>query len=166
MFYVDGAHNSAVNARRSGLMATSAHTPAPTRDDPEQGIIACCDVELSRVLYWREGSEHNFRSVEFDIWAADTDERVAITKFVDTAEDYAKYLNEIIDAGDATTDEIERAVVLLERLTRVYQAQIIVLRAEARKIVRVNIFRRQRRVAMRGGYRPSSRKSLSQTASV
>lgn len=147
-------------------MATSAQTPDPTRDSPEEGVIAYSGVELSRVLYWREGSEHNFRSVEFDIWAADTDQRMAISKFVDTAEDYATYLNEIVDAGDATQDEVGRALVLLERLTRVYQAQITVLRAEARKIVRLNIFRRQRRVAMRGGYRPSSRKSLSRLQSV
>ncbi len=147
-------------------MATSTHTPAPTRDDPEQGIIGYCRVELSRVLYWREGSEHTFRSVEFDIWAADADKQMAIEKFVDTAEDYATYLREIIDAEDATDDEMERAALLFERLARVYQAQIIVLKDQARKIVRLNIFRRQRRVAMRGGYRPSSRKSLSPPQNV
>ena len=147
-------------------MATSAHTPAPTRDDPERGVIGYRDVELSHVLYWREGSEHNFRSVEFDIWAADTDKRAAIAKFFDTAEDYATYLHEIVEAEDATDDEIERAVVLFERLTRVYQAEVVVLKAELRKIVRLNIFRRQRRVAMRGGYRPSSRKNSSPLQSV
>jgi hypothetical protein len=147
-------------------MATSTHTPAPTRDDPERGIIGYGGVELSGVLYWREGSEHNFRSIEFDIWAADADKRLAIEKFVDTAEDYATYLREIIEAEDATDDEMERAAVLFERLARVYQAQIVILKAEVRKIVRLNIFRRQRRVAMRGGYRPSSRKNLSPLQSV
>jgi hypothetical protein len=147
-------------------MATSMHTPAPTRDCPETGIIGFGSLELSRVLYWREGSEHNFRSIEFDIWAADADKQMAITKFVDTAEDYATYLNEIIDARDATDDEVERAMVLLKRLTRVYQAEIEALNAEVPRIVRLNIFRKPRRVAMRGGYRPSSRKSLSQLQSV
>lgn len=142
-------------------MATSAHTPTPSRDDPERGVIGFCGVELSRVLYWREGSEHNFRSVEFDIWVADADKRVAIEKFVDTAEDYATYLREIIEAEDATDDEMQRAAVLFERLASVYQAQIVILKAKLRKIVRLNIFRRQRRVAMRGGYRPSSQKNLS-----
>lgn len=142
-------------------MATSTHTPAPTRDSPETGIIGFCGSELSRVLYWREGSEHNFRSIEFDIWAADADKQKAITKFVETAEDYATYLGEIIDARDATEDELSRAVALLERLTRVYRVQVAALRAETRRMVRLNIFRRQLRIAMRGGYSPSSRKNLS-----
>lgn len=73
------------------------------------------DVVLSEVAYWRDGRTHVFRSLEFDVLAADDDLHRAVTVFVENAEDLANLIA-ALPREELTPDEAETAIAILTRL--------------------------------------------------
>lgn len=116
------------------------------------------DIVLSEVAYWKEGDQHIFRSVEFDVFAAAPGRDEAVAKFVENAEDYAKYLAELGDEG--SVDEHETATLILRRLADVYRAQLAAAQHEARRLIRLP--RRHSAIHSPSGYWRSPHKKSSE----
>jgi hypothetical protein len=143
----------------------------PREDAPEFGTIRLCGLLVSEVAYWFEDGDHVFRSMEFDLYAADSDRDVAIRKFIDNADDFAEALVDWDSEGSATPEEVGAARTLLSRLTAGYRAVSNKLEAEReereRHLIRVNLRRRRRRgVRVRGWYQRSPLASSSQRQPV
>lgn len=74
------------------------------------------DYQLSDALAWREGDLYVLRSTEFDVMAEDEDFDAAVDTFIARLTDYAIMLYELVETGDATTDEHELFHTLAGRL--------------------------------------------------
>jgi hypothetical protein len=94
-------------------------------------------VVLSKVADLRDGPLHVFRSLDYDVIAADEDKHEAIRTFVANSEDYAGFLSDA--NGDATREDLQLASVILQRLLGGYEA------AADRRARRLKIMRMLRR---------------------
>lgn len=98
----------------------------PTEAQPEVGIVALKvgneSIEISHVEHWVEDSLHIFRSTEFDCVAEAPDEAGAVVVFIETAEDLFRYLDDLVDAGRATDDEVRTLVKLSRRFFEAFEA--------------------------------------------
>jgi hypothetical protein len=89
----------------------------PTEAAPETGHIVLNEVWLSEVEHWvSEDGLHVFRSLEFDCLGEAEDEYEAGRVFVDNATDLFHFLDDLVDARRATTDEIRTMARLSRRL--------------------------------------------------
>ena len=88
----------------SALRDRQTDAPPATAENPHVGSVGCYGVELSKVAYWREDGDHVFRSMEYDVIAADEDFYKAVHAFVRNSIDYARFLSE---AEDRTGTDVE-----------------------------------------------------------
>jgi hypothetical protein len=99
----------------------------PAEAAPERGAvqvkIAGQTVRISEVEHWIEDGIHVFRSVEFDCIAEHEDEGDAVRMFIENAEDLYRYLDDLVDAGRATQDEIRTFAMMGRRFYEIYTAQ-------------------------------------------
>lgn len=79
--------------------------------------------EVAAVEHWYEDGMHHFAATEFDCFAEDPDEYMAACKFVETAEDLVRYLDDLYDAGRATPSEIDALVKLSRRFLDIHDAR-------------------------------------------
>jgi hypothetical protein len=144
-------------------MAAIAETvrESATESNPEVGVIAMGDVTLSEVEYWRDGPLHVFRSTEFDVIAADEDQRAAVLKFVANAEDLADSISDLA-RDEITQHEAEVAIKIMERQRDAYRALNDRINASLRRRRRlVRLLRGRGNDAARPWYRQSSLRTSS-----
>lgn len=98
---------------------TRAEVPAMTADNPHVGSIGWGDIVLSRVAYWREDGDHVFRSLEYDVIAADSDPYRAVHGFVQNSVEYARLLS---SADERTPEDVELANTIMGRLVAILEA--------------------------------------------
>ncbi len=143
------------------MTITAAHSaPVPTADQPEQGGILVAGVHLSDVLYWVEIDEHVFRSTEYDVLAADKDFAGAIAKFIANSEDYAQFIADLSKQDDASREEADVALTLMQRFTEAYREQRDAAQKDARRVIRLP--RKRPGHHAPDGYRRSLHRKLSQ----
>ncbi len=102
-----------------------------TEDAPERGYIVLNEVQLSEVEHWiDEEGLHVFRSTEFDCLGEAEDEYEAGRIFIENAADLFRFLDDLVDARRATSDEI-RTLAKLSR--RFFEASEPALKREEEK---------------------------------
>jgi len=146
------------------MTATAATTSPPTADAPDLGVIGLGGVEISQVAYWVEDGEHVFRSTEYDVIGADLDFNRAVVKFIENSEDYARFIADRFKENDASIDEAEVALTLIQRFAEVYQRQRDSAQEDARRLIRIP--RRRRGARVQGGFRRSRHAKSSQPSPV
>jgi hypothetical protein len=142
------------------MTATVAPNAQPTADKPEIGCISLGGVPLSQVAYWVEDGEHVFRSTEYDVLAAAPDFAGAVVKFIENSEDYAKFIADLFREDEASLEEAEVALTLIQRFAEVYRQQRDAARQEARRLIRIP--RRRPGNVAPDGYRRSPQRKLSE----
>jgi hypothetical protein len=117
--------------------------PSPTEAQPEFGAISVGigvggeTFSISEVEHWVEDGLHMFRSVEFDCFAQHEDEWGAVEAFIQNAEDLFRFLDDLVDAGRATADEVRTLAKLSRRFYEIYNAQRTeILRRKVRLLLR------------------------------
>ncbi len=145
-------------------------TDLPVSESPEEGVLTFHGVEVFPALYWVEDGDHVFRSMEFDLLAADRDQYVAIQKFIEMAEDLAGYYSDLTKAGRATEAEADIALQILSRINEVLQQQLRLaqeqLRASQRRVINVPRRRTGARPAHAGRFVRSRPRSSSAPLAV
>lgn len=107
----------------------------------EPGAWIVHDVVMTEGVHWVDGSNHVFRSTEFDVFAEGDDWDSALQAFGDTLAEYHADLFTLVNSGEATPHEKETFQKLTERLLEASRRRD----SERERLIAIN-FRRRRRL--------------------
>lgn len=126
-----------------------------TFDVPEEGELSLYGTRISGVEHWFEDGDHVLRSTEFDLIAGAPSLEEAAERFVESLEDLAEAVGDLVRAERSLEHERDVGLVVLGRLAAAYKAGAREVYRETRLLRVLSLFRR-RRGDSRGRFLPSS----------